>query len=80
MCHDTLTSLLSHPLHSPFPTPLLLFSPPLISYLELFLSDEDQRKLHDFEERCVQAYFRDKNDRFHSSNEERIRVTFNRYV
>ncbi|XP_023672877.2 transient receptor potential cation channel subfamily M member 7-like [Paramormyrops kingsleyae] len=45
---------------------------------KLFLSDEDQRKLHDFEERCVQAYFRDKNDRFHSSNEERIRVTFNR--
>uniref|UniRef100_A0A8C9WHW1 Transient receptor potential cation channel, subfamily M, member 7 n=2 Tax=Scleropages formosus TaxID=113540 RepID=A0A8C9WHW1_SCLFO len=45
---------------------------------KLFLSDEDQRKLHDFEERCVQTYFRDKDEQFHSSNEQRIKVTSQR--
>ncbi|KAL4660736.1 transient receptor potential cation channel subfamily M member 7-like [Arapaima gigas] len=45
---------------------------------KLFLSDEDQRKLHDFEERCVQTYFREKNERLHSSEEERIKVTSQR--
>uniref|UniRef100_A0A8C9SSL9 non-specific serine/threonine protein kinase n=1 Tax=Scleropages formosus TaxID=113540 RepID=A0A8C9SSL9_SCLFO len=45
---------------------------------QLFLSDEDQRKLHDFEERCVQTYFRDKDEQFHSSNEQRIKVTSQR--
>ncbi|XP_019326864.1 PREDICTED: transient receptor potential cation channel subfamily M member 7 [Aptenodytes forsteri] len=43
---------------------------------ELFLTEEDQKKLHDFEELCVEMYFNEKDDKFHSGSEERIRVTF----
>ncbi|KAB1278181.1 Transient receptor potential cation channel subfamily M member 7, partial [Camelus dromedarius] len=43
---------------------------------ELFLTEEDQKKLHDFEEQCVEMYFNEKDDKFHSGSEERIRVTF----
>lgn len=46
--------------------------------LELFLTEEDQKKLHDFEELCVEMYFNEKDDKFHSGSEERIRVTFER--
>lgn len=56
-----------------FTTSLLLLS------LELFLTEEDQKKLHDFEELCVEMYFNEKDDKFHSGSEERIRVTFERY-
>ncbi|NWS87461.1 TRPM7 protein, partial [Toxostoma redivivum] len=45
---------------------------------KLFLTEEDQKKLHDFEELCVEMYFNDKDDKFHSGSEERIRVTFER--
>ncbi|EPY83678.1 hypothetical protein CB1_000540008 [Camelus ferus] len=45
---------------------------------ELFLTEEDQKKLHDFEEQCVEMYFNEKDDKFHSGSEERIRVTFER--
>uniref|UniRef100_A0A4W3K2L3 non-specific serine/threonine protein kinase n=1 Tax=Callorhinchus milii TaxID=7868 RepID=A0A4W3K2L3_CALMI len=45
---------------------------------KLFLSEEDQKKLHDFEEQCVEKYFHEKEDRFHSGSEERIRVTSER--
>uniref|UniRef100_A0A803XPW6 Transient receptor potential cation channel subfamily M member 7 n=1 Tax=Meleagris gallopavo TaxID=9103 RepID=A0A803XPW6_MELGA len=45
---------------------------------ELFLTEEDQKKLHDFEELCVEMYFNEKDDKFHSGSEERIRVTFER--
>ncbi|KAG2470476.1 TRPM7 protein, partial [Polypterus senegalus] len=45
---------------------------------ELFLTEEDQKKLHDFEEQCVEKYFHEKDDQFHSGSEERIRVTFDR--
>nr|XP_023395254.1 transient receptor potential cation channel subfamily M member 7 isoform X3 [Loxodonta africana] len=43
---------------------------------KLFLTEEDQKKLHDFEEQCVEMYFNEKDDKFHSGSEERIRVTF----
>uniref|UniRef100_A0A670JSG3 non-specific serine/threonine protein kinase n=1 Tax=Podarcis muralis TaxID=64176 RepID=A0A670JSG3_PODMU len=46
--------------------------------LELFLTEEDQKKLHDFEELCVEMYFNEKDDKFHSGSEERIRVTSER--
>uniref|UniRef100_A0A8B9G279 non-specific serine/threonine protein kinase n=1 Tax=Amazona collaria TaxID=241587 RepID=A0A8B9G279_9PSIT len=45
---------------------------------KLFLTEEDQKKLHDFEELCVEMYFNEKDDQFHSGSEERIRVTFER--
>ncbi|XP_034733762.1 transient receptor potential cation channel subfamily M member 7 [Etheostoma cragini] len=45
---------------------------------KLFLTEEDQKKLHDFEEQCVETYFHKKDDQFHSGSEERIRVTSER--
>ncbi|XP_038123665.1 transient receptor potential cation channel subfamily M member 7 isoform X3 [Cyprinodon tularosa] len=45
---------------------------------KLFLTEEDQKKLHDFEEQCVETYFHEKDDQFHSGNEERIRLTSER--
>ncbi|XP_072888877.1 transient receptor potential cation channel subfamily M member 7 isoform X3 [Hemitrygon akajei] len=45
---------------------------------KLFVSEDDQKKLHDFEEQCVDKYFHEKEDRFHSGSEERIRVTSER--
>ncbi|KAG8505318.1 Transient receptor potential cation channel subfamily M member 7, partial [Galemys pyrenaicus] len=45
---------------------------------KLFLTEEDQKKLHDFEEQCVEMFFNEKDDKFHTGSEERIRVTFER--
>ncbi|KAM9423415.1 transient receptor potential cation channel subfamily M member 7 isoform 3-T3 [Salvelinus alpinus] len=45
---------------------------------KLFLTEEDQKKLHDFEEQCVETYFHEKNEQFHSGSEERIRLTSDR--
>uniref|UniRef100_A0A8C7HD15 non-specific serine/threonine protein kinase n=1 Tax=Oncorhynchus kisutch TaxID=8019 RepID=A0A8C7HD15_ONCKI len=45
---------------------------------KLFLTEEDQKKLHDFEEQCVETYFHEKNDQFHSGSDERIRLTSDR--
>ncbi|XP_070618463.1 transient receptor potential cation channel subfamily M member 7 isoform X3 [Erythrolamprus reginae] len=45
---------------------------------KLFLTEEDQKKLHDFEELCVEMYFSEKDDKFHCRSEERIRVTSER--
>ncbi|GCB83530.1 hypothetical protein scyTo_0024217, partial [Scyliorhinus torazame] len=45
---------------------------------KLFVSENDQKKLHDFEEQCVEKYFHEKEDRFHSGSEERIRLTSER--
>uniref|UniRef100_A0A667Z7L6 non-specific serine/threonine protein kinase n=1 Tax=Myripristis murdjan TaxID=586833 RepID=A0A667Z7L6_9TELE len=42
------------------------------------LLSEDQKKLHDFEEQCVETYFHEKEDQFHSGSEERIRLTSDR--
>jgi transient receptor potential cation channel subfamily M protein 3 len=43
-------------------------------FSELFLSPEDSEKLHDFEEECIEDFFREKELKFHNSSEERIRV------
>ncbi|KTG37688.1 hypothetical protein cypCar_00049103, partial [Cyprinus carpio] len=42
------------------------------------LTEEDQKKLHDFEEQCVETYFHEKDNPFHSGSEERIRLTSDR--
>lgn len=49
-------------------------SPPI----ELFITEDELKKVHDFEEQCMEEYFREKDDRFNSSNDERIRVTSER--
>nr|XP_023423228.1 transient receptor potential cation channel subfamily M member 1 isoform X3 [Cavia porcellus] len=46
--------------------------------LKLFLSEEELKRLHEFEEQCVQEYFREKEDEQQSSSDERIRVTCER--
>lgn len=45
---------------------------------ELFITEDELKKLHDFEEQCIEEYFREKEDCFNSSNDERIRVTSER--
>ncbi|XP_063044458.1 transient receptor potential cation channel subfamily M member 7 [Engraulis encrasicolus] len=45
---------------------------------KLFQTEEDQKKLHDFEEQCVETYFHEKDDQFHTGSDERIRVTSDR--
>ncbi|GAB1302276.1 Transient receptor potential cation channel, subfamily M, member 3 [Apodemus speciosus] len=45
---------------------------------KLFITDDELKKVHDFEEQCIEEYFREKDDRFNSSNDERIRVTSER--
>lgn len=49
-----------------------------LSSAELFITEDELKKVHDFEEQCIEEYFREKDDRFHSSNDERIRVTSER--
>ncbi|XP_054587961.1 transient receptor potential cation channel subfamily M member 1 [Nothobranchius furzeri] len=46
--------------------------------LQLVLNDEELKSLHEFEEQCVEEYFREKEDEKQSSNDERIRVTSER--
>lgn len=48
-------------------------------FVELYLSDDELRKLHDFEEKCVETYFHEKDESLHSSDSERIRATTLRY-
>ncbi|KAK2919823.1 hypothetical protein Q8A73_002027 [Channa argus] len=45
---------------------------------KLFLTKEDQKKLHDFEEKCVEKYLHEQDDQFHMGSEERIRLTSER--
>jgi len=52
----------------------------LLLYAELYLSDDELKKLHDFEEQCVEKYFHEKNESLSSRDSERIRVTTERYV
>uniref|UniRef100_A0A287DD81 Transient receptor potential cation channel subfamily M member 1 n=1 Tax=Ictidomys tridecemlineatus TaxID=43179 RepID=A0A287DD81_ICTTR len=47
--------------------------------LKLFLSEEELKRLHEFEEQCVQEHFQEKEDEQQSSNDERIRVTCERF-
>lgn len=56
---------------------LFLYNHVLIS-TELYLSKEDLKKLHDFEEQCVEKYFHEKMEGLNCSCEERIRVTAER--
>ncbi|XP_007937798.1 transient receptor potential cation channel subfamily M member 6 [Orycteropus afer afer] len=48
------------------------------AYSELYLSNEDLKKLHDFEEQCVEKYFHEKMENLNCSCEEQIRVTSGR--
>lgn len=50
----------------------------LSSSPELFLGHEDRKKLHEFEEKCVQVYFHEKSEGLHSSQINRIRATAER--
>ncbi|KAK2508711.1 hypothetical protein MC885_004981, partial [Smutsia gigantea] len=45
---------------------------------QLFLSEEELKRLHEFEAQCVQEHFREKEDEQQSSSDERIRVTCER--
>lgn len=47
-------------------------------FSELVLSLEELKSLHEFEEQCVEEYFREKDNEKQSSNNERIRVTSER--
>ncbi|XP_031704839.1 transient receptor potential cation channel subfamily M member 6 isoform X3 [Anarrhichthys ocellatus] len=48
------------------------------SGLKLYLGHEDRKRLHEFEEKCVQAYFHEKSEVLHSSQINRIRATSER--
>ncbi|XP_040898692.1 transient receptor potential cation channel subfamily M member 6 isoform X4 [Toxotes jaculatrix] len=48
------------------------------SGLKLYLGHEDLKKLHEFEEKCVEAYFHEKSESLHSSQINRIRATAER--
>lgn len=62
------------------PSLLLLCLTFHFSSTELFITDDELKKVHDFEEQCIEEYFREKDDHFNSSNDERIRVTSERCV
>ncbi|CAB1338835.1 unnamed protein product, partial [Coregonus sp. 'balchen'] len=46
--------------------------------LQLLLNAEELKALYEFEEQCVEEYFREKEEEEQSSNDERIRVTSER--
>ncbi|XP_051002179.1 transient receptor potential cation channel subfamily M member 6 isoform X1 [Acomys russatus] len=46
--------------------------------LKLYLTKDDLKKLHDFEEQCVEKYFHEKAEGLNRSFEEQIRVTSER--
>ncbi|KAM4576523.1 transient receptor potential cation channel subfamily M member 6 isoform 2-T2 [Odontesthes bonariensis] len=48
------------------------------SGLKLYLGHEDRKKLHEFEEKCVEAYFHEKSEGPNSSQMKRIRATAER--
>uniref|UniRef100_A0AAQ4RKL0 Transient receptor potential cation channel, subfamily M, member 6 n=1 Tax=Gasterosteus aculeatus aculeatus TaxID=481459 RepID=A0AAQ4RKL0_GASAC len=48
------------------------------SGLKLWLGHEDRKRLHEFEEKCVQAYFHEKSEGLHGSQINRIRATAER--
>ena len=60
------------PSHQQSTFPFSLVSP------ELFLPPEEVEKLRDFEEACLELYFREKNDKKQSSNDERLKVVSQR--
>lgn len=46
--------------------------------LKLFLEPDDMERLYDFEEDCVEGYFREQELKLHMSTEERVKVTTDR--
>ncbi|TNN86442.1 Transient receptor potential cation channel subfamily M member 6 [Liparis tanakae] len=48
------------------------------SGLKLYLGHEDRKRLHEFEEKCVQAYFQEKSEGLQSCQKNRIRATSER--
>ncbi|KAM4746146.1 transient receptor potential cation channel subfamily M member 6 isoform 1-T1 [Anableps anableps] len=48
------------------------------SGLKLYLGLEDRKKLYEFEEKCVEVYFHEKNEDLHSTEINRIRATAER--
>lgn len=50
----------------------------LLPRAELFLGEDELKRLHEFEEQCVQEHFQEKEDEQQSSSDERIRVTAER--
>nr|XP_012234779.1 PREDICTED: transient receptor potential cation channel trpm [Linepithema humile] len=46
--------------------------------LKLFLEADDMERLYDFEEDCVEGYFREQELKLHMSTEERVKVTTDR--
>ncbi|EFN73002.1 Transient receptor potential cation channel CG34123 [Camponotus floridanus] len=46
--------------------------------LKLFLESDDMERLYDFEEDCVEGYFREQELKLHMSTEERVKVTTDR--
>uniref|UniRef100_A0A7N6BJY9 non-specific serine/threonine protein kinase n=1 Tax=Anabas testudineus TaxID=64144 RepID=A0A7N6BJY9_ANATE len=59
------------------PPPFILFSHVTLA-LRLYLGHEDHKKLHEFEEKCVEAYFHEKSEDLHSSQINRIGATAER--
>lgn len=47
-------------------------------FAELFLSENDVQNIYDFEEECVEGYFREKETQLHMSTEEQVRFTTER--
>uniref|UniRef100_A0A8C4DRJ7 non-specific serine/threonine protein kinase n=1 Tax=Dicentrarchus labrax TaxID=13489 RepID=A0A8C4DRJ7_DICLA len=66
------------------PPPLILLSHMTLGLraiyrrCKLFLGHEDCKKLHEFEEKCVEAYFHEKSEGLHGSHINRIRATAER--
>lgn len=63
----------------------LHISPPRVAFMcvmlisaELYLTKDDLKKLHDFEEQCVEKYFHEKTEGLNCSCEEQIRATSER--
>uniref|UniRef100_A0A3Q2CCJ8 Uncharacterized protein n=1 Tax=Cyprinodon variegatus TaxID=28743 RepID=A0A3Q2CCJ8_CYPVA len=50
------------------------------SGLKLYLGFEDKKKLYEFEEKCVEVYFHEKNKDLHSTQMSRIGATAERFV
>lgn len=46
--------------------------------LKLFLEKDDMERLYDFEEECVEGYFREQEVALHQSTDERIKSTNDR--
>lgn len=50
----------------------------LLCPIELLLGDKDRKKLHEFEEKCVESYIHEKNEGLDSSQVSMIRATAER--